>query len=567
MHKFIVGFFMFIGLQGVCQEKQLLNKPYNEKYPLIGEFYSGILDLKDSLKIKNKVNEITTYARAHQDLELELEMELLWAYYLTKQKTTRDAGMHALRVLFHKSGEEGIAHIRIRALRVLAECYWNDFENFERAFEVYLQMEEALQEVTATAYPDKLMDLNRIALAYYYFQDYRPAIAILKEAVDIEETQFNSLHKANALNTLGLCYQKLEEFEASNRNFRALLELQIPETVEVWEPIAKGNLGYNHFLKKEFDAAEPMLLYDTQQAEQAEDYGLAAGALIPLAEIALLKNKLKDAEAYAYKARRYIALSGQTDRLRLLYPVLAKLTVKTRKMEQAMAYLDSAVWAQNNYHQKFSGLKLVRAEQKINRQENNLKLTAFNLERHQILQERNRILFFLAVVFVLVITVYLYFRDKHQKRMKVLQRAERNLQKAQQDLEAAGNQLKRYAQSSIQKNNYIKQLEQSTQQDDTRRVLNKLKETTILTDDDWNNFQSLFEKAHPGFIHQLKTHYHQLSQTEIRLLVLSRLLFTTKEMAAALGVSVNAIQVTRHRIRKKLGLEADVKLESLISSL
>lgn len=562
-----IGFVLLFVQTLHAQYREMLHKPYAEKYSSIGPLYSHIIGLKDSLNVKKKVDSIIAFASSNNDFELELEMELLWAYYLSGKKNYRNKGIIALEEVVNKAQQYKIEHIKIRGLREMANTYWNAFENYERAFEMYLKMEEALKNISTTQYPDKLLDLNTIAKAYYYFQDYNPAISILKQAVAIEENSFNSLHLADALNTLGLCYQKIENFKVSDSSFNAILKLKYPETVNTWGSIALGNLGYNHYLMGEFDLAKPLLIQDYENAVKNKDYGLAAGALIPLTEIELYNNNLSKAEVYSKMAFEFIQISKQTHRLRLLYPVLSKLYIKTNRVDQAMAFLDSAVLAQNNYHQKYSGLKLLRAEQKINLQQSNLKLAAFNLERQQKLEERNRLLFFISVLFIMVIALFMYYRHRQKARQQALQLMKTNLQQAQKNLEAAGKQLKRYVQSNIQKNNYIKQLEQFSQQEENRQVLNELKKTTILTDDDWNNFQDLFEKAHPGFIFQLRTRYQQLSQTEIRLLVLSKLLFTTKEMAAALGVSVNAIQVTRHRIRKKLGLDTDVKIESITDSL
>jgi len=58
-----------------------------------------------------------------------------------------------------------------------------------------------------------------------------------------------------------------------------------------------------------------------------------------------------------------------------------------------------------------------------------------------------------------------------------------------------------------------------------------------------------------------------LSPSEIRFMTLARLNFSNKEMAAALGVTPQAIRVTRHRLRKKLNLPDEQNLEELVQSI
>lgn len=50
-------------------------------------------------------------------------------------------------------------------------------------------------------------------------------------------------------------------------------------------------------------------------------------------------------------------------------------------------------------------------------------------------------------------------------------------------------------------------------------------------------------------------------------MTLAKLGFSNKEMAASLGVSPQAIRVTRHRLRKKLHLPEEGSLDELVDSI
>lgn len=84
-------------------------------------------------------------------------------------------------------------------------------------------------------------------------------------------------------------------------------------------------------------------------------------------------------------------------------------------------------------------------------------------------------------------------------------------------------------------------------------TLEKLTRRTILTDADWADFRSLFEKAHPDFFQKLKTEHPDLTGAESRLLALEKLNLSDAEMATMLGVSKTTIQQTRYRLKKKMG--------------
>ena len=83
------------------------------------------------------------------------------------------------------------------------------------------------------------------------------------------------------------------------------------------------------------------------------------------------------------------------------------------------------------------------------------------------------------------------------------------------------------------------------------RYLQELLQSTILTEQDWVHFRALFEKVYPYFMEEQKTLYADLTQAELRYLVLEKLQLSTQEMARMLGVSDGTIRQTRFRLRKK----------------
>ena len=84
--------------------------------------------------------------------------------------------------------------------------------------------------------------------------------------------------------------------------------------------------------------------------------------------------------------------------------------------------------------------------------------------------------------------------------------------------------------------------------------LNELMQSAILTDTDWIRFRRLFERVYPDYLFRLRATFPTLTPAEIRIVCLSRLNLSTKEMANMLGVSADTIVKTRYRIRKKANL-------------
>ena len=97
--------------------------------------------------------------------------------------------------------------------------------------------------------------------------------------------------------------------------------------------------------------------------------------------------------------------------------------------------------------------------------------------------------------------------------------------------------------------------------------MDPLVSSTILTDEDWRHFRNLFEQVYPGFLYRLKERFSDLSQAEIRLLILTKLKLPSRDMAHMLGIAVEAIRKTGYRVRKKLSLDEESNLTELIQQI
>ncbi|HRP90475.1 MAG TPA: tetratricopeptide repeat protein [Edaphocola sp.] len=556
--KILIILFLWFCPQKVnAQYDSLLHKSYGQNVLGIHAMYRDLINIEDSLKRQQKANEIKDFALQHKDKTLALNVDFFlnfWnAFY---QNQPKQISLRKLKEQVNVYSKKDIDFLYERSLRALAEFYWKIEKNYELAFEQYLILDRRLQSINPKEYPEMARDFMQIGEAYYYFQDYSLAISYFKKAIRIPETTFNTGVINNARNTLGLSYQELHQFDSAAYCFQQILDCSFPEA-ENWKRIAKGNLGGNYYLKGDYAQALPLLEADLKRSLEANDFGNSAGAAISLSAIFLEKNNIKVSKAYIDSSKIYIQNSGQTDRYRLLYPIISKWYALNGNKLQASRYIDSAVIAIESYNKKFSALNVLRAQQKIDKQQKELQLVAFSLESAQKITERNILIFILIIVGVGF--VLFYFIQKKQQADKELK-----LSIAHSELELSQAKLNSYMDKLLEKNKLIEQFENRETEIDKSELYLQLQQSVILTEADWQSFQQLFEKAHPSLILRYKENYPELTEGELRYFLLLKLKLTTKEMAAMLGVSPNAIQVMRHRLRKKLQLQEAISLEELI---
>ena len=88
----------------------------------------------------------------------------------------------------------------------------------------------------------------------------------------------------------------------------------------------------------------------------------------------------------------------------------------------------------------------------------------------------------------------------------------------------------------------------------TLRLLGQI-ETNIEHDDDLQAFQSTFDSVHHDFFRRLEKAYPELNSKDKLLCAYINMNLLSKEIAPLLNISLRGVEISRYRLRKKLGLE------------
>jgi tetratricopeptide (TPR) repeat protein/DNA-binding CsgD family transcriptional regulator len=147
-------------------------------------------------------------------------------------------------------------------------------------------------------------------------------------------------------------------------------------------------------------------------------------------------------------------------------------------------------------------------------------------------------------------------------------------QATQLELIANRQQLDAFTANILSKNQLISDLEANVSElslpiktpideddEENREILANMK---ILTDSDWKTYLKYFTQVHKDFMTRINRDLSELSAAELRLFVLLKQGFNTKDMADVLGISIAGIKKSRHRLRKKLNLTEEDNLETFV---
>jgi DNA-binding CsgD family transcriptional regulator len=548
---------ILLSLTGTAQNsyEYLASKTSAERVRLLLPFYHTVLINEDSAVVFRKIDSIRQVAKKHNDDDLQMEVSLLYAHYFYYRKHITPAKV--LSVL-DSVKKEAIQRKKVWA-EVLAENMaalynFNKLQRYEVAFEHHHRVYNLIKDLSPNEFPHKQNCLYQMANEYYFFNDFEESIRYNRLALEAEPPfkLYPARIRIIILNTLGLSYEKLRLLDSSDYYLKEAYALAVKEKSEAWQGIGSGNLGYNAFLRRQFDIAIPLLEKDVTIALKYTDWGLASGSLMVLGDINLQQGNMVKADQQLSDARQYVYRSGQYQRLQVLYPLLSKLYAAQGKTVLANRYLDSALFVKDSVARKLNALQMLRARQKVDLEKYRAEMDSIENQRKLNMLERNILIG--IVLLMMGITVYIYKQQRKKYRLQ------------NEVLQTASKQLSDFAKNISEKNALLELLEQQ-HGNETNETLQQLRQSTILTDSDWEYFRDLFEKAHPGFLQRLKEKIPGLTPAETRFIVLSKLGLSGKEMAAMLGIGTDAIRQLRSRVKKKLNLQEESSLEDMITHI
>ncbi|MDX8341213.1 PAS domain S-box protein [Draconibacterium sp. IB214405] len=152
----------------------------------------------------------------------------------------------------------------------------------------------------------------------------------------------------------------------------------------------------------------------------------------------------------------------------------------------------------------------------------------------------------------------------------------RNKQRLQTELEMKDRELVSFLLQLSQKNElltkavHLLQSEESLQAKKASSLIKKLKDllqANAVQPVDWSMVENQVEKIHPGFLDRLQKRHPKVSVNDKKLCSYIRLGLSSKEIAGLLNITSKSVEISRVRLRKKLGINAKIRLVNYLEQL
>jgi tetratricopeptide (TPR) repeat protein len=464
--------------------------------------------------------------------------------------------------------------------RVLGQLYrgigasYQGLKQFPTSVDYFYKSMEAFNAI-----PDQQeSNLSKVELAtvFFFLKDFKKSLDLHRQVYDYFVSVPDTLQMAYALDGITVALNNLDSLEAAGISGRKSLELYRAKGDLRGMSVSLNNLAHLYKRHGMLAQAEPFLREGLQLMEKSGDQRYIPVCQSNLGNCLLELNKLDEAEAFLLQSKVGLQPFNEPREIANVELALAKLYQRKGQTDQALLHRIEFDRLKDTLNTRERMRILAESGE---RYENKVKEAEIERLRHksEIDQARQGFVALGSFAFLLVVGVWLWSKYKRERAVfekeKEILTEKGRTQEA--ELKLARTELVSFAQNIHEKTRLLDELqskfesspESFSNPETTYLYLADLHNQRILTEDDWEQFKSQFDKVYPGFSSKIKMNYPEISQAELRLVLLLKLNLETREIAATLGVSPDTVKKTRQRLRRRLGLSEDDKLEDLVRGL
>ena len=433
---------------------------------------------------------------------------------------------------------------------------------------------ETQEKIGAQYFPKLFFRYYNLSLGYYRSQDYIGSIQKGSKGLKhIKNPKENLDYYIFLLDILGASYYEigkveksleyyslikktLDDYKINSSTYKGRFSKYDQQFVEIWNGIADGGIARIMIQKKDFEKASKLLEQNLFSSEKYKLESDLAKVYNLFGDIQFQRNNPSKALGFYKKSLEYSEKNEHSKENVKSLQAISDCYRDLQQFENAYLYNVKFYQKKAEIEKQISNRKYSSVSEKLNQEnlKNSIDEAEATIKKQKTKRNINFLVFAIAILALSVFGAITYFRQKLRFSISENKRlnAEIELEESKKEAEIAGIQLEQFRKKLTQNNKIIEAFEGEIQQEDSSRI-NQLKETTILTNEDWNEFKKQFDKVYPNFLTNLRQHHSELTQAELRYLCLRQLELSTSEIASALGVSPASLRVTKHRIRKKIG--------------
>lgn len=389
--------------------------------------------------------------------------------------------------------------------------------------------------------------LNNIGEIYHMKGSYNTALDYFNQSLSISENIGNKDLIATNYKNIGLVKSHFGEVEEAFKYFDLSLKLY-KETNNLESQVdIMLTIGDQYFAINEYKKAYQEYIKVYQIATKSNHWTHIADAAVGLSRTA---NQMRNYKLSLQYFQIYAAYNDS-------------ITLRQK--------MDRITELQSRFREDLQEKELLIAKNELALSENQNKLNTLKLN-----------LLILSLFFILIISILILNRYRSQVRKeRLIREKDTQLHTAQRelmeiDIQAKDNDLINFALHLVQKNEILQHLQKelkklpcNSDEETIQRIseLNAAIKHNLSLKEDYEEFKHKLDHSYNDFFIRLRTRFPNLTRNEERLCAFLRLNLSSKEIAAINNTSVKAAEMSRYRLRKKIGLDFNDLLPEYLQNI
>ncbi len=421
---------------------------------------------------------------------------------------------------------------------------------------------------------------NNLGIIHNRLGQYEQAKSNYIKALNLNKNlPTNQAGLASNYNNLGLLYRTSKSYDSALYSFKLALDnIKSPYGIAT----IVGNMGTIHFDLNAYDSA---LYYHKKALGLQEENGYKEQASLSRINIGGVYRAMKKyaqstailEEAYAFNEQQQ-----NLDLLKKASEVLANVYEDSGDFSKSLFYHRKFKMHHDSIFNQNKNKEIIKHQLKFDLLEKEKELEV--LEQQSALnaaKARFQVVVSVILGIVILLIGFLFYSILKRKKIKQaliqqeLINQENERQFLEKELDFKNKELVNFALQIVEKNNFILKFEEDIHHlsknglkgnEQVVNLVKKLKTSNIINKHQ-REFDAHVNSVNSSFYQKLEENYPGLTQNEKRLTALLRLQLSSKEISSIVGISPKSVDMNRYRLRKKLNLETEENLISVLNNL
>ena len=449
--------------------------------------------------------------------------------------------------------------------------------DYQKALEYGLKSKEiaellGMQEAVANNY-------NNIGIVFKEQGDLKNAKAYYLKALDLNQKLARRFNTGSNYNNIGLIYRRTKQYDSALICFQEALKY-IKSDYGV--ATIYSNIGAIYYDLKVYDSAQ---YYHQNALIIQEKNGFKEQMSLSMINLAGVRRAMKrydESIGLALKAYEINEQEKNYDLLNSAALVLANAYEDKKDFENSLSYFrkhkqyyDSVYNEKQRKEVAGHQLKFRTMEKE---KENELLRKQAELQEARISSQFIIGIILVAVLLLSIWVLYLTFKRNKVRQELANQRLENEQNEKhylEKELTFKNKELVNFALQIVEKNDFMTEVTREIDKlskngakgyEKVKELSKKLKANYIINKHQ-KEFDAHVNSVYESFYNKLEDKYPDLTQNEKRLAALLRLKLSSKEISSITGISSKSVDMSRYRLRKKLGLDTEDNLIEVLNQV